>query len=408
MRGRAPTFDVTLVAVGALALACASAGSSNTVSQTSAPAEPPTVHGGTMQPVSYQAPAPGATGEARPAREGDPYREALKEAYQAFRGLEEGKNADYIPALAKVDPDLYGIALVTAGGAVYEVGAARNEFSIQSIGKVFTLARAVDSVGAEAVQKRIGVNATGQPFNSVLAIELLKERKQPAGNPFVNAGAISTVDLLPEPGAEDKWNAILGTYSAFAGRSLAVNQEVYRSESETNMNNRAIVHLLKNYEVIKGDPMEALDLYTRECSVSVNARDLAIMGATLAAGGRNPISKRQVVTPQTARHVLAVMMTAGLYETTGEWVYKVGVPAKSGVGGGIVAVVPGRFAVGTFAPPLDQAGNSVRGQRAIESIVRRLGANLFASRPAPAPAPRPAAGAPTPVPAAGAQAKGAQ
>jgi glutaminase len=390
MRTRGLSGSLLAVVVGASALGCASAGSQ--VSATSAPVQPPDLPAGTLQPVSFQTPAAGAP-EARPARAGDPYREALAEAYKAFRGLKEGKNADYIPALAQVDSDLYGLAIVTANGAVYEVGAARDEFSIQSVGKVFTLARAVEAMGAEAVQKRIGVNATGQPFNSVLAIELLKERKQPAGNPFVNAGAISTVDLLPEPNPEGKWTSILGSYSAFAGRSLTVNQEVYRSESETNMNNRAIVHLLKNYEVIKGDPMEALDLYTRECSVSVSARDLAIMGATLAAGGRNPISKQQVVSPETARHVLAVMMTAGLYETTGEWIYKVGVPAKSGVGGGIVAVVPGRFAVGTFAPPLDEAGNSVRGQKAIESIVRRLGANLFASRPGPSIAPRPPAAA---------------
>ena len=188
MRTRAFSISLLAVAAGALALGCASAGAK--VSATSAPAQPPDLPAGILQPVSFQTPAAGAP-EARPARAGDPYREALAEAYKAFRGLEEGKNADYIPALAQVDSDLYGLALVTANGAVYEVGAARDEFSIQSVGKVFTLARAVESMGAEAVQKRIGVNATGQPFNSVLAIELLKERKQPAGNPFVNAGAIS-------------------------------------------------------------------------------------------------------------------------------------------------------------------------------------------------------------------------
>jgi glutaminase len=196
----------------------------------------------------------------------------------------------------------------------------------------------------------------------------------------------------------DKWTVILQNLEAFAGRKLTVNDEVYRSESETNTHNRAIVQLLKDYEVIEGDPMQALDLYTRQCSVSVSAHDLAVMGATLANGGRNPITGVQVVAPATASKVLAIVATAGLYETTGEWLYKVGVPAKSGVGGGIVAIVPGKYAVGTFSPPLDPAGNSVRGQRAVEAITQKLGGNVFASTPAghrretkaeavPAPAP---------------------
>jgi glutaminase len=306
---------------------------------------------------------------------------ALEEAHRRFRGVNEGENADYIPALAQVDSSLYGIALVTVDGQVYEVGDARHPFSIQSVGKIFTLARAVDMVGADAVEERIGVNATGQPFNSILAIELnhAEEGRSPAGNPLVNAGAIGTVDLLPANGADAKWDLLLGTYSAFAGRELAVNEQVYRSETETNTRNQAIVRLLESYEVVQGDPSEALDLYTRQCSVNVSARDLAAMGATLANGGTNPIVGERVVSEAAARHVLAVMTTAGLYETTGEWIYTVGVPAKSGVGGGIVAVVPGRFAVATFSPPLDEAGNSVRGQRAIQSIVERFDASMFAA-----------------------------
>ncbi len=302
---------------------------------------------------------------------GDAYRDALADAYRSFKTLAEGKNADYIPILARVDPALYGIVLVTVDGAVYEIGAARDEFSIQSVSKPFTAARAIETAGADAVDNRIGVNATGQKFNSILAIDLAKkmpadkDHVHPAGNPLVNAGAIATVDMVaPAPGM-DKWAVLLGNLEAFAGRRLTVNEEVYRSEAETNTHNRAIVQLLKDYEVIQGDPMQALDLYTRQCSVSVSARDLAVMGATLANGGRNPLTRVQVVSPETAAKVLAIISTAGLYETTGEWLYRVGVPAKSGVGGGIVAVVPGRFAVGTFAPPLDPAGNSVRGQRAI-------------------------------------------
>jgi glutaminase len=328
--------------------------------------------------VSAETGGTATSGTARGA--GDAYREALAQAYKEWKGLAEGKNADYIPALAKVDPGLYGIALVTVQGAIYEIGSSRNEFSIQSISKPLTLARAIEAAGLENVRKRIGVNATGQKFNSILAIELNQAQKRPPpGNPFVNAGAIATVDLLPAATAEQKWEVILGMFSAFAGRRLEVDQDIYRSESETNTHNRAIVELLKDYEVVKGDPREALDLYTRQCSVKVSARDLAVMGATLANAGRNPVSNQQIVSAATAREVLAVMATAGMYETTGDWMVTTGLPAKSGVGGGIVAVMPGRFAVGTFSPPLDESGNSVRGMKAIETLVKRLGGGVFAA-----------------------------
>jgi glutaminase len=273
----------------------------------------------------------GQTSESGP--KGDAYRDAISEAYRSFKGLAEGKNADYIPILASVDPSLYGLSLVTVQGAVYEIGAARQEFSIQSVSKPFTVARVIETAGADLVNKRIGVNATGQKFNSILAIDLLKnipsdkEHVIPAGNPLVNPGAITTVDLLPVAPGMDKWSVVLGNLEAFAGRKLTVNDEVYRSESETNTHNRAIVQLLKDYEVIKGDPLQALDLYTRQCSVSVSAHDLAVMGATLANGGRNPLTGVQVVAPATAAKVLAIVSTAGFYETTGEWLYMVGVPA---------------------------------------------------------------------------------
>ena len=357
--------------------------------------------------TSTAAPAGEANGqisEYGPSSQGDgAYRSALSDAYKSFKGLSEGKNADYIPILASVDPNLYGLVIVTVQGAVYEIGAARQEFSIQSVSKPFTAARVIETAGADAVNKRIGVNATGQKFNSILAIDLLKnipsdkDHVIPAGNPLVNPGAITTVDLLPVAAGMDKWSVILGNLEAFAGRKLTVNDEVYRSESETNTHNRAIVQLLKDYEVIKGDPLQALDLYTRQCSVSVSARDLGVMGATLANGGRNPLTGVQVVSPATVAKVLAIVSTASFYETTGEWLYKVGVPAKSGVGGGIVAVVPGRFAIGTFSPPLDPAGNSVRGQRAVEAMIQRLGGNVFASRPAKR---APQTGATGPAPAA--------
>jgi glutaminase len=379
------------------------------VALTPAPADP----GGTVV-LAATAAQPAAPAIPRPAPAGDAYRDALADAYKSFKKLAEGKNADYIPILASVDPALYGIVLVTVDGAVYEIGAARDEFSIQSVSKPFTAARAIETNGADAVDTRIGVNATGQKFNSILAIDLAKnmpadkDHIHPAGNPLVNAGAIAAVDMVAAAPGMDRWSVILGNIEAFAGRKLTVNEEVYRSEAETNTHNRAIVQLLKDYEVIQGDPMQALDLYTRQCSVSVSARDLAVMGATLANGGRNPLTRVQVVSPDTASKVLAIISTAGLYETTGEWLYRVGVPAKSGVGGGIVAVVPGRFAVGTFSPPLDPAGNSVRGQRAIGAIIKRLGGNVFASKPAGHARQTSASTTPTHAPAGGATVAGDQ
>ena len=364
----------------------ARAGGGTAASPVSITAPPPDLAGNLV--LAAATVTPGGAPAPRPAPAGDPIAEALADAYRSFKDLSEGKNADYIPILASIDPKLYGLVVVTVQGAIYEIGSARDEFSIQSVSKPFTVARVIETAGAEIVDKRIGVNATGQKFNSILAMDLLKnipsdkDKVTPAGNPLVNPGAIATVDLLPVPTGMDKWGVILGNLEAFAGRKLSVNDEVYRSESETNTHNRAIVQLLKDYEVVQGDPMQALDLYTRQCSVSVSARDLAVMGATLANGGRNPLTGAQVVSPESAAKTLAIVATAGLYETTGEWLYKVGVPAKSGVGGGIVAVVPGKFAVGTFSPPLDAAGNSVRGQRAVEALLQKLGGNLFASKPA--------------------------
>ena len=300
---------------------------------------------------------------------------AVKAAYSKFKGLKEGKNADYIPVLAKVDPALFGIALVTVDGQVCEAGDVTHPFSIQSIAKVFTAATVMQALGPSAVENKIGVNATGMPFNSIIAIEM--NDKHPAGNPLVNPGAIASVGLVPGPDASARWNAISGTMSRAAGRELTVDAEVYKSESETNTRNQAIATLLKADKVIDGNPTEILDMYTRECSMSVNAHDLAMMGATLANGGVRPTTSERVLDPGVATKTLALMQTTGLYENSGTWAFDVGVPAKSGVGGGILAIVPGRYAVGTFSPPLDGAGNSVRGQKAIEAIVAAIGGNVF-------------------------------
>jgi glutaminase len=305
--------------------------------------------------------------------------QALETAHKRYKGLAEGKNADYIPILAQVDPELFGISVALTNGEILEVGDSKHPFSIQSISKVYTLARILEDIGADVVEKTIGLNATGRPFNSLFPIELNKAN--PAGNPFVNPGAIAAVSLVPGANSDERWQRINATYGAFAGRNLTVDEEVYKSESSSNERNRGIAWLLKNAKIIPGDPQEALDLYTRQCSVSVTARDLSIMGATLGNGGVNPITGQRLVSSQTAARVLAEMMTNGLYENSGAWAFKTGLPAKSGVGGGIVAVVPGRFGIAAFSPRLDEAGNSVRSQRAIESIVVDLAANLFASQP---------------------------
>ncbi|MBJ6759875.1 glutaminase A [Myxococcaceae bacterium JPH2] len=303
---------------------------------------------------------------------------AIQHAHDQFRYVKDGKNADYIPFLAQVNPDYFGIVLVTVDGRVFEVGDSQQPFAIESVSKPFTLARLLQDVGAETVETKIGANATGAPFNSITVIEENKEAKRPpAGNPLVNAGAIASVSMVPAGNADERWARILGTYNLFAGRNLSVNQEVYRSESDTNTRNRAIAWLLKSYDVIPGDPMEALDIYTRQCSVAITAKDLAVMGATLANGGVNPLTGKRVIDEKNAEKVLSMMLTTGLYENSGKWSFDVGLPAKSGVGGGIVAVVPGRFAIATFSPPLDEAGNSVRGQKAVQSIVDSIGGDVF-------------------------------
>ena len=303
---------------------------------------------------------------------------ALDDAHGRYASLQEGKNADYIPALAKVDAKLFGIVLVSTDGKVYSRGDVGALFSIQSISKVFTLARVIQDSGPQAVLEKVGVDATGQVFNSIVAIEQNKGKEM---NPFVNPGAIATTSMVQGATADEKWARIIGAYEDFAGRKLEVNQEVYKSESETNERNRAIATLLHAYDRLYDDPLRATDLYTRQCSVNVSARDLAVMAATLANGGKNPLTARQVVTPGTIPYVLAVMATAGLYDDSGIWLYDVGLPAKSGVGGGIIAVAPGRFGIAVFSPPLDPAGNSVRAQKAIRDIVTALKANPYAVLP---------------------------
>ena len=303
---------------------------------------------------------------------------ALRAAHAKYEDLKEGKNADYIPALAKVPSELFGIALVTVDGQVYTTGDVDTLFSIQSISKVFTMAEVMEQSGAAAIENGVGVDATGDVFNSIVAIEKYKGHEM---NALVNPGAIATTSLVK--GADEKaiWEAILGKYGEFAGRKLEVNQEVYESEAATNQRNQAIAALMHAYGLIKSDPARATDVYTRQCSVNVNAKDLATMAATLANGGVNPVTKKKVIGEQYVPEILAVMATAGLYDDSGKWLFRTGLPAKSGVGGGILAVSPGKFGIAAFSPPLDAAGNSVRAQKAIADVSAALGGNPYAVTP---------------------------
>jgi len=303
-------------------------------------------------------------------------------AYNKYKTLKEGKNADYIPALAKVDPNLFGVALITTGGKVFTAGDISTEVSIQSISKVFTMAQVIQEQGVDSIEKRIGVDATGARFNSIIAVESVKVVQgagAPEMNALVNPGAISATSMVTGANADAVWNKIIGFHNDFAGRQLKVLQDVYKSESDTNQRNQAIGALMYAYGYIKTDWHQAVDLYTRQCSIGVNAKDLATMAATLAAMGKNPVTGKKVMDADKVPAVLAVMATAGLYDDSGKWLYHTGLPAKSGVGGGIIAVSPGKFGIAVVSPPLDDAGNSIRAQRAIADISNSLKGNPLAA-----------------------------
>jgi glutaminase len=302
----------------------------------------------------------------------------VKEAYEAFRDGSEGENSQVYPALARVPSHLFGICVVGIGGDVYSAGDEDYEFAIMSVSKPFIFALVCELLGADEARNRIGANATGMAFNSLAAIERSPDGRS---NPMVNAGAIATTSLAPGRTFDEKWRFLHDGLSRFAGRTLTLSDEVYASACETNYRNQAIARLLQSYGRIYMDPAEAVDLYTRQCSLTVSAKDLAVMGATLADGGVNPMTRERIVDPSVCHYVLAVMCTAGLYETSGDWLYQIGLPGKSGIGGGIVAVSPGKGGLGTFAPGLDATGNSVKGQLVARLLSQRLGLDLFASRP---------------------------
>ena len=303
---------------------------------------------------------------------------ALKAAQAKFQGLQEGKNADYIPALAKVDPKIFGIVLVTVDGKVYSVGDVSSEVSIQSISKVFTMAKVIEEQGPDAIQSNMGVDATGQVFNSINAVEQYKGAEM---NAMVNPGAITATSMVSGATRDEVWNKILTTYNDYAGRDLTVLQDVYKSEAETNQRNQAIAMLMYAYGHIKDNPLQACDIYTEQCSVNVNAKDLAEMAATLANGGKNPVTGKQCMKTENVPKVLAVMATAGLYDDSGKWLFMTGMPGKSGVGGGVIAVSPGKFGIAVISPPLDAAGNSVKAQKTIADVSNAVGGNPYAVKP---------------------------
>lgn len=300
----------------------------------------------------------------------------VDDAHRRYRDVDIGSVSDVYPALGRVSPALFGICVASVEGRVHAVGNAEVAFTIMSVAKPFTFALVCDVLGPDEIQRRVGVNATGLPFNSLEALEADTAGRT---NPMVNPGAIATASFAPGDSATEKWRFVRDGLSRFAGRPLAVDEETFASASATNHRNRELAATLARHGGLGCEPAGALDVYTRQSCLDVTARDLAVMGATLADGGVNPITGERVVSADTCRYALTVMTTAGLYETSGDWLYDVGLPGKSGIGGGIVTVSPGKGGLGTFSPLLDESGNSVRGQLAARFLSRRLGLDLFAS-----------------------------
>jgi glutaminase len=289
------------------------------------------------------------------------------------REVQDGVLASYIPELTRVDPNGFGMSLSSADGHVYESGDAGIVFTIQSISKPFTYALALDSIGQAGVDAKIGVEPSGEAFNEISVDELTKKPK----NPMINAGAIAAVSLIPARTPDERFAMIQDFYSGFAGRRLELDDDVYASEKATGSRNRAIAYMLQSFGVLDDDPDDVLDVYFRQCSFKVTTTDLARMAATLARGGLNPLTGRRVTSGAVVKRTLSVMVTCGMYDAAGDWVSAVGMPAKSGVGGGIVAVLPGQLGIGVYSPLLDAKGNSVRGVRLCRSLSEQLGLHFL-------------------------------
>jgi len=305
-----------------------------------------------------------------------PVLDYLTQLHSDVAGIMDGEVATYIPELANADPNWFGICLVTAGGHVYEVGDTGIPFTIQSISKPFVYGIALEDNGLSEVVQKVGVEPTGDAFNS---ISLEPDTGRPR-NPMINAGAIATAGLVPGTAPSSRLRRVLDAFSTFAGRQLFLDETVYQSENSTGHRNRAIGHMLRNFDILRSNPDPTVELYFKQCSISVTCRDLGVMAATLANRGVNPVTGKQAVRGQYVENMLSVMSSCGMYDWAGEWIYNVGMPAKSGVAGGIIAVLPGQIGIGVFSPPLDSHGNSVRGIRVCEAISRGFDLHLFNRR----------------------------
>jgi glutaminase A len=304
-----------------------------------------------------------------------PLRDVLRDIHARYASHDEGKIADYIPELAKADRNWFGIAVATTDGQVFEVGDSKQLFTIQSISKPFVYGLALEDHGLEHVLAKVGVEPTGEAFNSIV----LDEVSNRPFNPMVNAGAIATADLIQGKDFPERVSRLLAMFGAYCGRDVYIDNAVFMSERLTGHRNRAIGHLMLNFGMVSERIPDSLELYFQQCSALVNCRDLAVMGATLAAGGVNPITRRRAIQQPYVKYLLSIMHSCGMYDYAGEWAFRIGIPSKSGVGGGIVGVIPGQFGIGVFSPPLDAKGNSVRGILTYRELSQRFGLHCFES-----------------------------
>ncbi len=302
-----------------------------------------------------------------------PFRNYLSDLHEKYRSLNDGTVADYIPELALANPEWFGICVVTSDGQIFEVGDCNQLFTIQSISKAFVFGLALEDHGREYVNSKVSVEPTGEAFNSIV----LDEATNRPYNPMVNAGAIATADLIKGKTGTERLKRLLAMFKRYTGRDHDINVPVFLSEKATGYRNRAMAYLMLNFGMVSDKIDDTLDLYFQQCSILVNATDLAMIAATLANGGVNPITQERAIAEEYVQDVISVMLTCGMYDASGEWAYRVGIPAKSGVGGGIVAVVPGKLGIGTFSPLLDAKGNSVRGIKVCEDLSKDFGLHLF-------------------------------
>ena len=302
-------------------------------------------------------------------------KDAAQEAFDLYKTNTDGKNADYIPYLANINKNLFGISICLLNGQTIQLGDTEYKFGIESVSKVHTAILVLRQYGAQQLLEKIGADATGLPFNSIFAI--LLENDHPS-TPLVNAGAIAACSMVkPIADPENKWKAIVDNITDLCGSAPQLIDELYKSESETNFNNRSITWLLKNYNRIYDDPTMSLDLYTLQCSLGITATQLSICGATIANNGTNPVTRKQIFDTALSPKITSLIATVGFYEHTGDWLYTSGIPAKTGVGGGVMGTLPGLFGIAAFAPPIDNAGNSVKAQLAIKHIMNKLGLSVF-------------------------------